>query len=427
MKQSLVFLTFTLGAVAAYSAQARDLTLAEAERLFAERNRELLQAQRAVEGAEADRLSAGARPNPNLYFNATQYGNLYPQGYDSSRLDRRFDMVLGINQTFERGGKRELRVGAADANARASRDELSDIRRIQAVGLHAAYYDLVLAQEKLRIIRQTAAAFQKTLEAMALRLKVGDVAPSDVSRIRVDALRAENDARAVGAELEKAQAALAYLIGLEGSAREIDAVDGWLAIETNAPSADFSKILDRRADVSAARARLKAADARRDLARALRTRDVTGAVQIERAPWNPLANPTSANTLGFGVSFPLFTNYHYEGEIRRAEVELDAARENLERIRALAQGEMARSRADLDASGDRVSRFRDVLLKEAQKAADAAEFAYSRGAIGVMDLLDARRQHYATQIDASAAQADYAKALAAWRASQATVEGPGEK
>ena len=42
---------------------------------------------------------------------------------------------------------------------------------------------------------------------------------------------------------------------------------------------------------------------------------------------------------------------------------------------------------------DRVTRrFDDALLREAQRASDAAEFAYSRGAIGVMDLLDARRQ-----------------------------------
>lgn len=125
--------------------------------------------------------------------------------------------------------------------------------------------------------------------------------------------------------------------------------------------------------------------------------------------------------MGFGVSVPLFTNYYYEGEIRRAEVDLEAARENFERVKALALGEIAKSRADLDGSRERVARFRDVLLKEAQKAADAAEFAYSRGAIGVMDLLDARRQLYATRLEASATQAEYAKSLAAWQAAIAVV------
>jgi hypothetical protein len=58
----------------------------------------------------------------------------------------------------------------------------------------------------------------------------------------------------------------------------------------------------------------------------------------------------------------------------------------------------------------------DALLKEAVRAADAAEYAYKRGAVGVTDLLDARRTLYATRLDAASAEADYAKARAAWRA-----------
>ena len=147
------------------------------------------------------------------------------------------------------------------------------------------------------------------------------------------------------------------------------------------------------------------------LARASRTRDVTGSVQFQHFPGD-----FSNNTFGVGVSIPLFTGYYFEGEIRRAEVELQAARDNLERVRALALGEIARSRADLDAAAERVQRFRDTLSQEAQRAAEGAEFAYSKGAIGVLDLLDARRQLYATRLDASNTLADYAKSLAVWQA-----------
>ena len=392
------------------------LTLKQAERLFIERSRELRLAQNAVEAAAADRISAAARPNPNLVINATQFGNLYPAGYDYSRLDRRADIVVGLNRTFERGGKRELRMAVADSNERASRYDLSDLQRAQRVVLHSAYYDLVLAQERVRITDLTSASFRKTLDAVALRLKAGDIAPSDVARIQVDALRAQNDARAARAEREKAQSALAYLIGLEARARSIEAAEGRPAIEDATSRIDIEKILGERPDISAAQARLRAAEEKRELARALRTRDITGSVQFEHVPWNPLANPTAVNTIGFGVSIPLFANYHFEGEIRRADVELDAARMNLEKTRALALGDIESSRADLESAVDRVRRFDGALLGEAQKAADAAEFAYANGAIGVMDLLDSRRQLYLTRLEASAAQSDYGKSLAAWRA-----------
>lgn len=421
-------LLITLSLLLALTAQARaqapagespvreTLTLKQAERLFVEHNRELLLAKQAVEAAAADSVSAAARTNPSLYVNATQFGNLYPPGYDYSRLDRRADIVVGLNRTFERGGKRELRMAAANFNERASRFDLSDTQRAQKIALHSAYYDLVLAQERVRITELTAASFEKTLGAAAIRLKAGDIAPSDVARIQVDAMRAENDARAARAEREKAQTALAYLTGLEARARAIDAADGWPEIDGAVSAIDVEKILANRPDVAAAQARMRAAREKRELALASRSRDITGSVQFERVPWNPLANPTAVNTFGFGVSIPLFTNYYFEGEIRRAETDLDTARTNLEKTRALALGDIDTSRADLASASDRVRRFDGALLKAAQTAADAAEFAYGHGAIGVMDLLDSRRQLYLTRLEASAARADYAKSLAAWNA-----------
>jgi len=97
-------------------------------------------------------------------------------------------------------------------------------------------------------------------------------------------------------------------------------------------------------------------------------------------------------------------------------VDYSAAQDGLERIRALARGELERALSDLRAATERVRRYEDALLAEAKRSADAAEFAYKNGAIGVMDLLDARRTLRAIQIDAAATRNDYAKAYSAWRA-----------
>ena len=391
------------------------LTLRQAEIFFAARNRELQLGQRLVEGAQADRLSAAARPNPTASLNASPLNPHSGLGSGDLR-DKQIGSVVGLQQLFERGNKRELRMAAADYNIQASRGDYAEIQRQQKVALYSAYYDLVAAQERLRVTSETAGLFDKTIDAVERRLKAGDISASDVARIRVDALRAQNDARTALAERQKAQALLAYIIGAERDAARINAVDGWPELSAMAATFEIDKMLAGRADVQAAQARLAGAEKNRELARSLRTRDVTGSAQFQHFPGD-----FSNNTFGVGVSVPLFTNYYFEGEIRRAEVELQAARENVERVRALAQGEIARSRADLDAAYERVRRFQEVLLKEAQKAADAAEFAYSRGALGVMDLLDSRRQLYATRLEASSTQADFAKSLAAWQAAIATT------
>lgn len=402
--------------LASYNSDLAQLTLRQAEIFFAARNRELQAGQRLVEGAQADRLTAAQRPNPNVSFNASPLNPHSGIGAGDVR-EKQIGSVLGVQQLFERGNKRELRIEAADHNIRASRGEYADIRRQQRVALYSAYYDLVAAQEKQRIATETAGLFQNTIDAAERRLKAGDIARSEVARIRVDALRAQNDARAALAERQKVQTVLAYMIGADRDAASIIATDGWPDIGAMSNALDLDQALQGRADVQAAQARVAAADKNRELARALRTRDVTGSAQFQHFPGD-----FSNNTFGVGVSIPLFTNYHFEGEIRRSEVELQSARDNLERVRALALAEIARSRADLDAAGERAKRFRETLSAEAQRAAEGAEFAYSKGAIGVLDLLDARRQLYATRLELSNTLADYAKSLAVWQAAIAAAE-----
>jgi cobalt-zinc-cadmium efflux system outer membrane protein len=97
--------------------------------------------------------------------------------------------------------------------------------------------------------------------------------------------------------------------------------------------------------------------------------------------------------------------------------------EALDKVRAQARAEIARAFSDLQAAAERLQRYDESLLVEAKRAADSAEFAYKNGAIGVMDLLDARRTLRAIQIDAASARNDHSKALAAWQAGIGRLDG----
>lgn len=413
----LVCLSVLLAGTACAQAPALEsLSLRAAESLLVQKNRELLAARRAVEGAEADVITAGARPNPTLSFSQTNISR-HPGG--GNLFNKSFDTVVGISQLFERGNKAGLRTETARNVAGAVAKDRDDIERTQRLVLHGAYYDLAQAQEKLRVSNDNAALFQKSVDALTSRLKAGDVAAVDVSRMTVDALRAQNEARAARGDLEKAQAALAYLIGAEKEAARLAAIDPLPQPEATPPRVDDAALqaaIEARPDVQAARARQAAADKARELARSLRTRDVTAGVQYERFPGND-----PKGSAGFNVSVPLFLRYHYDGEIRRADADALSAEDAVERVIAQARTELRKAAADLAASGERVKRFRDTLLAAAQKAAQGAEFAYTRGAIGVMDVLDARRQLAATRLEALSAHTDYAKALSAWNAAYGTT------
>ncbi len=379
------------------------LTLPVAEQLWQQKNREVQLARDRVAEVESDKLSAAQRPNAQLSLNTTAIGTSRDHSYMNGA-----DSVLRIDQTIERGGKRDLRMRGAEFRSGAAHQDLADTLRQGHIALQQAYYDLMLAQEKLRIAEDNAQLFARTVEAARIRLNAGDISRSELSRIQVDALRAENDVRQARNDQQQAQAGLAYQLGAEADALELHATDSWPALQA-LPAAESGSI-EQRADVRSAMLRVKAAEAARDLAMSLKTRDVTVGMQLEHN-----AMDRQSDTVGFGISIPLMTGYEYQGEIGRAEAELFSAQDDLERVRAQARTDITKARSDLEAAAERVQRFDSSLLGEASHALESSEFAYTHGAISVMDLLDARRIYKATQMDAVTARADYAKALAAWR------------
>jgi len=227
------------------------------------------------------------------------------------------------------------------------------------------------------------------------------------------------------ADLARARIALGYLIGEDRAAAELRAADPWPAPVKPDP-ADVERVIenfvDTRPDVAAARSRVAAAEKLRDLAKSQQTRDVTIGAQYERYPGS-----MPADSVGFGISVPLFTGNDVSGDIRRAEVDRYAALDALDRARAIAGNDIRRAASYLAAAAERLERYDSTLLEAAQRTAQAVEFAFQRGATSVLEVLDARRTLRAVRLEALVARTDHAKALAAWRASQTTVEMLGEK
>lgn len=395
------------------------LSLQQAVTLALEQNYDVKLSALAIRQAEAGTVIANAAPNPTLSIQAVNI-NQRAAGFGSGSLrDKNMDTSLQIGQLIERGGKRALRTETASRLAQASRLDSNEVQRQLRLAVSQAYYDLLAAQERLTVTRETAVLFDGTLTAAQKRKKAGDLAGAEVDRIQVDALRARNDVRQTEADLSKAQLVLALLLNLPSPATTLQATDSWPAFESPALATDITPRIEQRPDVKAALERVNAAESARRLALASRTRDVTVGLQFLHSP-----NTDNNNTYGISVQVPLFTRYAYDGEISSAEVALESARETLEKTRAAAHNEVEQSLQSVQAAAERGRRFQQELLGAAKKSADAVEFGFKNGALSVMDVLDARRTYRLTQLDAVAAQTDYAKSLAAW---QAAVIGTQQK
>ncbi|MDB5757609.1 MAG: TolC family protein [Burkholderia sp.] len=376
-------------------------------------NHDLRLALAAVQAAQAAIQTADTAPNPLLTL---QTVNINPsQGIGAGPLrGKAVDSTVRIDQQIERGGKRALRIDNAQYLEQASRADLADVRRQLGLAVAQAYYDLLAAQEKRDIVRDTAGLFGSTLEAARRRRKAGDLAGADVARIEVDALRAVNDVDQAEAELQRAQQTLALALGAPQDARTLRASGPWPDLPVpGEEEGDVAAALARRADVRAAEARVRAAAASLRLALALRTRDITVGLQAEHWPQSAANTQGSGNSFGIAVQIPLFVRNQFQGEIRNAQVAADSAAVTLEKVRAAAASELARSNGDARSAASRLRRFDSELLPASARSADAAEYAFRNGASGVMDVLDARRTRRATLLEATAARAEHAKALAA--------------
>lgn len=400
----------------AVATPALALTLSQAERLVLERNPDIALGATTVASAQGGIIAAGQRPNPTL---SMQTVNIDPdRGVGPGSLrSKSVDSTLGLNWLLERGDKRSLRLGAAEGTFNAARLDHADIRRQQRLALHYAYYDLKQAELRVQYLGESQALAQQSLAAADRRVALGDLAPLERSRLQVEAIRAQNDRRTAEGDLASARQVLAALIGGSLPADSLTADDDW-PVPGAMPDAALLAHLAGRPDLRAAGAREEAARAAGELAKSQAVRDVTVGASVERFP------PDMRGSFGVSVSVPLFVSHAYEGEIAKAAADADAARLQREKASVQATADAGRAFAQLGAARDRLERLRDEGMRAAEEAARGVEFAYAKGAASLTDLLDARRQYRAVKLDLVQAHADFAKALASWRAATEWEQEP---
>ena len=390
------------------------LEWSQAHARLIECNRDVRLALRTARAAQTDIITAGQRPNPVLSTGVGQYAPSVGLG-SGGPLDKQVDWLARYDQTIERGNKRGLRIETAQQGWIAAQWDAADALRQQQLALALAWIDLWGAQERVRLQREITALFRRSLDAANARLKAGDIAASDVARIDLDVQRAENDQIAADAELARTRSIVAALLAMEAHARELSAIGPWPIQASNAAAAIESQLDPERAqrpDLLAARAQQTAAESRARLARSLQTRDVSVGLQVDR-----YAPPSGLGWL-FGVyfSFPLFVNHRYEGEIARAEADLDTAIAATDRIEQQARAGQQRLNEARQLAAKRRDRIEREALPLAEKVAANADLAYRKGAGSVLELLDALRQLRALQLDALNARLDADRADASARA-----------
>jgi cobalt-zinc-cadmium efflux system outer membrane protein len=366
-------------------------------------------ANRNVDSAKADVLSANRAPLPTLTAKTSSIDLQNGTGTGSLWQEQRIDKSVGLDWTYERGQKRALRTQSSEKSVDANLAELKATRINQQLLAANAFFDLLASQQKSSEVQSIAASYGQLEKVAATRLSAGDISAQEHARIAIEARRAMADAMSAELENRRASIALSSVLGIQAGRDRLMLTDAWPSL-ANSPSpseALGAQGIDQLPEVQAAQDRLAAAEVSLQLAQSLKKSDITFGSSIDHFPG------TSDRLLEFRLQMPLQWGYGFEGEIAKALTQVDQARDQLEKIRLLASAERLGLSHALETAKQRLNAYETVIYPQAQQVASQAELAYQKGAMSLTDLLDARRTLRTILIERTTAKAEHAKSIAA--------------
>src|SRR4029079_11781677 len=211
-------------------------TFDEAGREAIDHNLTLIAERYNVSIAQARLVTAGLRPNPVLTLNG-----MFPT---SNTLDNGVsprEQVVRTDFVFERGGKRERRIEAADEAKSVAELQLLDSMRTLVLDVQNACVDVAVAKQNLTLAQESLDALNGVVRVNTERVRTGDLAPVELSRSRLASLQFQNDVRVQESKLVVAQNRLKGLLG-RGDSRPIEVASD---LRRDAEPVDLDAIRER--------------------------------------------------------------------------------------------------------------------------------------------------------------------------------------
>jgi cobalt-zinc-cadmium efflux system outer membrane protein len=379
---------------------ARSVTLSDAVSIFLQRNFQLIAARYDIDTAEAEKLTARLRPNPDV---SVGFSGL-PVNLSGNLLTEQ-QYSYAISQTFELGGKRAKRIDVANANSDVARAQFEMTVWQLTNDLKKKFYTVILNQQLLNLAEENEKTFAETVKHTEELVQAGELAGLDLTRLEVEKLKFDTDLANAERDYEVALRDLRVTLGGDYRAMEIDA-SGTLDPQTY----DFTfddmrdKALAARPDLKAAKLAERAADVSISLQDAQRIPDVNLGAGITEVPGG-----TSNFTFGVGITLPVHDRN--QGERAKARIEKEKALNQEALVTNQILSDVDKALVALQLQKRRVDLYRTGVLTKVNDIQSLTEYSLKAGESSILDLLDAIRTRRDTLAAFYQALFDYRSAL----------------
>jgi cobalt-zinc-cadmium efflux system outer membrane protein len=395
------------------------VTLEQAIQMAFQHNHALQAARTTIQQSQAAEITANLRPNPT-FFTDWEYLPLFTRQQGETVADYLQNSTegdMGLSYLIERGHQRARRLQAAKDATAVTRSQVADNERGIAFQVGSLFINAQLAQSTLELAQADLKSFQETVAISEIQFKDGGMAENDYLKIKLQLLQFETDVQQ--ALLNKAQALsdLRQQLGYESVPAMYDVVGEFeyrpLLVTIDELQA---KALQNRPDLRAAVLGVTAANSQYALAKANGKQDPTVSANYSHA------NGISGVTWSFSIPLAIFDRN--QGNIAQSRIAIRQAEEQRKAANGQVLTDVKDAYEGLQEAAKIAQLLKSTYLDVAQRSRDISEYAYRRGALALLDFLDAERTYRSTQLAYRQAVAAYLTALEQLRQAVGTRDLP---
>ncbi|MGH9345799.1 MAG: TolC family protein [Vicinamibacterales bacterium] len=375
---------------------ANGLSLDQAIARALDQEPSLRAARSHVDVAQGLRLQASLRPNPSVSFERREE----PAGADNQT-------TVGVEwplDVFRRGG----RIAVADREVATAQHAVADRERLLAAEVRMRYGGVLATIRDLALLDELVAVTQRQHELLRSRVEEGASPPLERDLLDVERQRLESDRLLQAGRTEAALFELKRILGMSANATLAirDTLDGLVQRESLvAPQVpDTSTLVDQRADVREAAARVDVAVAKIERAQGEGRFDISVFANYMRmdagfpqrgfspdgtvAPIRGLFHYVSVGAM---VTIPLLNRN--QGEVAAARAERTGAAAAYDAARLGAEAELAAARARDDRARQAVKLYTAGAQTLARQNVTVVRQSYELGRVTVFDVLAEQRRY----------------------------------
>lgn len=380
------------------------LTLDDAEQIALARNPQIAVATRSVRMAEANVPAAGALDDPEAMYRGWGVPLSQPWNYNQAQ-----NMFM-VTQALPGPGRRALRTSVAQSDVSVAKDQVAAARLRVQVQVRKAFFDLLEAQDELKIHDEHVDIARQAIEAARIRYTSGKVPQQDMIRAQLELARLGEHMIRFGRDAEVARARLNTLLGRD-PATPIS-VQGDYSVLAVMPSAESleKQALQARPDLLAAEAAAEKNRRQQALATKAYIPDFTVSAGYMLMP--PTASMRNTYMVEGSMTLPWLDRRKHDAEIGAAKAAVTEQEAELAALRTETFGQIKEALAEAEAAQKFAALYQNSLRPQAEATLHAAVIAYENNQTDFLNLLDSQMAVIDMDLNRIQALADFNNRLA---------------